>query len=280
MYKAQEECLGEKPGSCSTRLGVNQTCLTHQHGTHHYESCIGNILATLGTLSREEEAELAAIEEDYLHLRKGNVIQKEGETSLYLYSLNKGWAYACRTISDGSRQVLDIFVPGDIIGLCEYSLKKNNTEVVMLTDGKVYPTYKESLIDATRQYQGLSERIFSLLIYQHNIVMDRLKSFIQHDAMTRIVHFILELHSRFSRINKVKSLSLSVPLPQTLIGKLLGMSGVHVSRCFSQLEEQGLIRRGHGVIKILKYRKMVELSHFESDFLARQIEEGERMFVT
>lgn len=275
MYKTQEECMGTGEASCNAFLNAKR-----KSRLDCYESAIGSILSSLGKLSISEKAELSALEEEPLSLHKGDIINRENEPSLYLYTLDQGWAYACRASPDSSRHLLDIFVPGDIIGLREYTLKKNNTEVAMLTDGKVYPIYKESLSAAAKHHQSLADRILSLLVYQQNVVLDRLKSSIQHDATTRIIHFILELHTRFSRINKVHTLSLKLPLPQTLIGELLGMSGVHVSRCFSQLEQQGLIQRENGSIRILSYRKMIEIANFESDFLAKEIAEGGRMYVT
>ncbi|WP_197053308.1 Crp/Fnr family transcriptional regulator [Litchfieldella xinjiangensis] len=240
-------------------------------------SSLGKVLSSQGPLSLQEWSELSAIEEPPLTLKKDSIVYSEKSPSHYLFTLEEGWACAYRTAEDRSRQLYDVFVPGDLIGLREFSLDNNSTEVIMLTDGRIAPTPKTALIDSVHRYRSLADRLLAILIYQHNIISDRLKSYAHHDATTRIIHLILELNMRCARHENRRTNCLNIPLSQSLIGALLGMTGVHVSRCFSYLEEHGLIQKEKGKIKILNYKEMVGLSHFESDFLSRESELGNRI---
>lgn len=49
----------------------------------------------------------------------GSRLFEEGVVRGHLLVLVRGWAYACRTLCDGRQHVVDIYVPGDVIGLAE-----------------------------------------------------------------------------------------------------------------------------------------------------------------
>lgn len=263
--------------TCRHLSKVDNGTSSKQRRTKNSEgSSLGKVLSSQGPLSLQEWAELSAIEDPPKMLKKNSIIYSEKSPSHYLFTLEEGWACAYRAAEDRARQIYDVFVPGDLIGLREFSLDHNSTEVVMLTDGYISPTPKTAVIDSVHRYRSLADRLLSILVYQHNIISDRLKSYAHHDATTRIIHLILELNMRCARHEERRTDCLQLPLSQSLIGALLGMTGVHVSRCFSHLEERGLIQKEKGTITILNYKEMVGLSHFESDFLSRESELGKR----
>ena len=45
------------------------------------------------------------------------LILREGEIPVHVYTLYSGWACAYKMLDNGSRQVLSIFIPGDLIAL-------------------------------------------------------------------------------------------------------------------------------------------------------------------
>lgn len=42
---------------------------------------------------------------------------RENQTNAKLFTLYSGWAFRCKTLSDGRRQILNFLLPGDLVGL-------------------------------------------------------------------------------------------------------------------------------------------------------------------
>jgi CRP-like cAMP-binding protein len=59
----------------------------------------------------------------------------------------------------------------------------------------------------------------------------------------------------------------SFPVTQDVVGELLGMTSVHVSRCMTALEQKKLIRKTRSSIKLLKPEEMARNTGFDRDFI-------------
>jgi CRP-like cAMP-binding protein len=61
-------------------------------------------------------------------LRAGHLF-RGGQPNVVLYRLRDGWAYRFRDLADGHRAIMDVYVPGDIIGL-DSLLRKTNVRTL------------------------------------------------------------------------------------------------------------------------------------------------------
>lgn len=74
----------------------------------------------LGAFVALSDAELAVLEK--MHLRRrtfpvGHEIIHEGQKGASAYVLDKGWACSYKLLPSGTRQIVDIQIPGDFLGL-------------------------------------------------------------------------------------------------------------------------------------------------------------------
>ena len=63
----------------------------------------------------------------------GKELIAAGQTNSALYTLYDGWAMRVRTLLDGTRQILDFVLPGDLIGLPSALLGASASSVHALT---------------------------------------------------------------------------------------------------------------------------------------------------
>jgi CRP-like cAMP-binding protein len=83
-------------------------------------SCFQCELRACGAFKPVSDMELAFINEmkrDHLKLDAGTEFIAAGRDQAELYTLYAGWAFRHKTLPDGRRQILNIHLPGDLIGL-------------------------------------------------------------------------------------------------------------------------------------------------------------------
>ncbi|WP_277811164.1 Crp/Fnr family transcriptional regulator [Chromohalobacter canadensis] len=216
--------------------------------------------------SRDREV-LLQIQDPPRRTRKGRVIKSHEINANYLLAIQDGWACSCRITKEGSRQIIDLYLPGDIIGLRDYHSNGHSDEIVMLTEGLIIPMLKPSLDRMMQKEHHLVSAVLAAATHQSNLMADRLNNLISHDATTRLAYFILEMHARLN-LSRPDSQDLSLPISQQTIGDLLGMTNVHVCRCLNFLEAQEYVLREktHHNISILRYDDLIDLSGFSSAY--------------
>lgn len=211
---------------------------------------------------------LAGMQQTPRRFRKGSVIKGMGLNTEYLLAIQDGWACSYRVTENGNQQIVDLYLPGDIVGLQEYHTGGRFDETVMLTEGLVIPMHEPQLNEMAHKDQSLRDAVFATSTYHHSIMTDRLINLLSHDATARIAHFILELHARLN-FSRVEMRELTLPVSQQVIGDLLGMTSVHVCRCLCHLEAQGLLTRDKESrnIRLVDYASLLALAGFSTSYL-------------
>ncbi|MFB9867729.1 Crp/Fnr family transcriptional regulator [Vreelandella sulfidaeris] len=223
-------------------------------------------LNTQGALSPEDKALLLGLELTPRYMSAGEVLWQENEDADLFCVVKEGWAYSCRNLKNGSKQVLQFYLPGDIIGIRDFGFTRRLASAAMINKGVVCPFSYQQLFElfgrsslavgivatATRQQAQLSERLIYLGKYS---------------AYEQLAHFLYEIYLRLKRINAVEDNSFFMPLTQELISDALGMSPVHVSRTFSMLREEGLVIRKRQHVKLPDPEALAQLVDFNDSYI-------------
>ncbi|RYF77580.1 MAG: Crp/Fnr family transcriptional regulator [Comamonadaceae bacterium] len=141
---------------------------------------------------------------------------------------------------DGRRHLVAVHIPGDFVDLHAYPLKTLDHDVGALTEVQVAViphAALERIQDADAQ---LARRLwFSTLLdaAMHRHWIFRLASL---NATQRVAHFLCETHARLLAIGAAEGNSFVLPMTQTDLGEVCGLTNVHVNRVLRELREQGL----------------------------------------
>ncbi|GHB34187.1 Crp/Fnr family transcriptional regulator [Salinicola rhizosphaerae] len=233
------------------------------------------ILSRHCTLAPHHRERLIRLQQSPRRVAKDDTIIGHGQSTKTLYAVQQGWACSRRVSRDGHGQIIDLYLPGDIVGLRDYQGGRFD-EVTMLTDGLLIPVQKPHLEQVTRQNPDLAEALLAVALHQGNIITDRLNNLLGHDAITRLAHFLMELNARLNTFGP-DSDRLALPISQQVIGDLLGMTNVHVCRCMSSLQTQRLLRRNAEPrsIQLLNRTALIELSGFAMSYLFTCMRRGQ-----
>ncbi|WP_106477435.1 Crp/Fnr family transcriptional regulator [Phytohalomonas tamaricis] len=231
------------------------------------ESCIVRHFSHYCDLTEHDMDILLELEKSPLNVFANDVLWEEGAKADNICTVKEGWAYSYRSMNDGTRQVMDIYLPGDVIGMREFAFQERLTGVAMLTDGIVCRFPNKSMIDIFTNSPQLTAVFFAISARQQALLTERLVNLGRRNAREKVAHFVYEMYVRLRRTNPDIGNYFSLPLSQQIFADILGLSAVHISRTFSELREEGLIFRDRNRVEIPDLARLAEVSGFSDKYL-------------
>ena len=177
-----------------------------------------------------------------LHLRRHDAIRSQGDQVRDVYLLTDGWVGCCMDVAEGTRQMVKVHLPGDMLGTPSMTLRTAAETLVALTRAtvEVVPVCEFSRlfmssprIASAMFLSSLKERIF---------LMDRLTSVARTSAIQRLSAFLVNVYERLKLVGPEEA-QFDLPLSQGELADVIGITAVHANRTWGQLEGTGLIRR-------------------------------------
>ncbi len=232
-------------------------------------SALVNVSADTLQLSEDEHLLLAQIKPQRLHFEKNAVVFREEEPANYFLLVKEGICFNHRHLEDGSRQILDLYFPGEVIALAELSRASHVSGLTTFSEAVILAYDKAEIKEKFSQTARLSRLFIELLSREQAILTERLVDVARHSANKRIARFLLEMNQRASAASniightgaailparlsteKLSGLRNLVGIPQVLIADALGLSIVHVNRVLRQFKKAGCIRIGSQGIELL-----------------------------
>ncbi|KAA0010872.1 Crp/Fnr family transcriptional regulator [Billgrantia pellis] len=220
-----------------------------------------------GALTAEEEKRLLGLEQKPRRVDASDPLWHENDTVDAFCILKQGWAYSFRNLDSGAKQILKLYLPGDIIGMRDFGFSHRLAGVEMIDEGVVCPFSHQQLFEVMDYSATLASGIVAIAVRQQAMLTERLVYVGRHTAQQRLAHFLYELYLRLSRIEAVKDNTFSLPLSQEQVGDALGLSSVHVSRTFSMLRDEGLVLRDRQRIQLPDPMALASMAEFSDAYL-------------
>ena len=195
-------------------------------------------------------------------LHRGAVICAQGIEPTCFYLLIEGWASASIDLSDGTRQIAKIHLPGDLMGTPSISLAETAATLTALTSVAVARTPLNRFAHLFTSSPRFAMAMFLSAQRERVALMDALTRIGQTSSLERMAGLILDLHERLSAAGLVEANRFDFLLRQYEIADVLGISVVHVSRIFNELVKGGVIRRHRKQIEIVDKKALARLAHW------------------
>ncbi|MDQ7730873.1 Crp/Fnr family transcriptional regulator [Halomonas sp. SpR8] len=206
-------------------------------------SCIIKHFSHYCSLTDEEKKLLISLEDSPSDVKSGSLLWEMGDPANEFCTLKSGWAYSYRHQENGDRQILEVFLPGDIVGLREFAFSQRLEGVRMIGDGVVCHFPHKRLLDIFRESLPLTSVMFAISSRQQALMTERLVNLARRSARQKMAHFLYEMYLRLRQTNPYLTNQFRLPLSQEQLADVLGLSPVHVSRTFTALSEDGLVFR-------------------------------------
>lgn len=199
--------------------------------------------AEFAPLTDDEVAQVRALGEPPVRLRRRTVIRREGDEPRFAWLLLDGWVGSSILLSAGERQLVKFHLPGDILGSTSVCFTAAVDTLFALTPATVSRVPMARFIELFRSSPRFAARMFLSAQRERVALMDRLASIGRTPAIARVAGMLLDLHDRLRHIGHVAEDGFDVRVTQEEIGDYLGLTAVHVNRVLRQLQNERLIRR-------------------------------------
>ncbi len=197
---------------------------------------------------------------------------QRGTAFTHAFILEAGWACAYRTLPSGGRQVLSIYLPGDLIGLlavtsADGSGLETDHSVRAITAAEVSEVDVSELSSALMRVPGLARHMLWDAARAGAILEERIVSLGRRNARERTAHFYLELSERLTLGGAPKAKAYDCPLSQYVVADVLGLSPEHLNRVMRQLRLTGLLCVRRGRVDLLNTESLERLADFDPAYL-------------
>ena len=197
----------------------------------------------------------------------GGDLLLQGQADPPAYILASGWVCSYKLLPGGTRQIVDIQIPGDFLGLRSLLFRTADHSAEPITQVEVSEILKPDLLTAFTTMPRLATAILWAASGDAAMVVERLVGIGRRDAFERTAHFLLELGVRLKLVGLGSTAGYACPLSQYLLADALGLSAVHVNRVLRDLREDGLLTFQRGQVVFDDYDRLVARVGYDRGYL-------------
>jgi len=235
--------------------------------------CFECALRRTGAFKPINDLELAFINEmkrDHLVCPPGGEVIAAGQDQAELYTLYAGWAIRCKTLPDGRRQILNILLPGDLIGLQGAMFEAAAYSVEAITEVQLCLLPRRKMWSLFENMPELAFDVTWLGSREESIVDENLTSTGQRTAAERIAALIIQLYKRLDMLGLVVNGAMPFPLTQQHIADTLGLSLVHTNKSLAKLRKLGMFSQTNGTLLLSNPKALESLAQYFDEEAAQR----------
>ncbi len=194
----------------------------------------------------------------------GAQLLQPGPAGGYIYTVFSGWAYRSIRLADGTRQILEFLLPGDVFGLQVALLGDWDYEVTALTPVVLCRLRAPSLDDLCSRFPALNRALIHTLVEDKRRADGRLAVLGRTLGPQRIAYLMLELAERLELAGQMTDECCEFPLRRRHLADATGLSGTHVNRSLAELRDKRLAHVEDGRLTILDRSQLVLFAGYAS----------------
>lgn len=221
-------------------------------------------LRNLELLREEDEQLLRRVFSAGVRGDAGDIVVNEGEHHRHTRVLLQGWAIRYRTLAGGERQIINILLPGDTIGLYAMLFPDVEASVELITDAQLAKAPATGLLELFDSSARLGAALCWIAAQDERMLEQNIVRIGQLEARKRVAHLLLELLFRQILAGATPDAASIIPLTQSLIAEALALSLVHTNRCVRAIEKEGWIATNPGEIVIREPEQLMGFCGFDS----------------
>jgi CRP/FNR family transcriptional regulator, anaerobic regulatory protein len=193
-------------------------------------------------------------------LKAGETVGTASGSNGGIHHLRAGWACQYPALANSCRAIVDVYLPGDVIGLDALLRTRPLENVLTLTSVTV-----ETIPAPDALTELMADRPTALfvawLLGERQRRTDRLLAGISGlDARGRIAMMVLDFYARLQRRKLITGSTFSLPLTQVQIGGYLGLTVVHVNRVLRSLRDERIVNVDRHCVTILDLDRLTSLA--------------------
>ena len=206
-------------------------------------------------------------------LEPNRYIVREGDRSDSCALLVSGFAYRHKIVGDGSRQVVGLQVPGDLLDLNNALLTVADHNVQALGEAAIALIPKNAILAVAAEHPEAGRALWLETLVEASIAREWVANVGRRDSHSRMAHLLCEFALRQEAAGLGERGRYDLPLTQEQLADALGLTSVHVNRTLKSLESDGLIERFKRSVTIADWDRLRAAGDFNPLYLHLKVEE-------
>jgi CRP-like cAMP-binding protein len=224
-------------------------------------------LDAFAKLSTDDRAALAKISQNVRFIDPRRDLISEGDKPRYVHLVLDGWGARYKSLPDGKRQIVSIFVPGDFCDVNVYILRQVDHSIGAITRLKVALITPEEMNALTEGRPRITQALWWHELVSTAIQREWTLNLGQRTAYERLGHLLVELYVRLRAVGRARDGRCDFPLTQNDLADATGLTAVHVNRTLQELRRDSLIELERKQLHILQLERLMDVSMFNPNYL-------------
>ena len=177
--------------------------------------------------------------------------------------IESGFAARYKLLRNGKRQIVNLLLPGDVVGLPGSFVQRARYSVLALTDMKLQICSVKDYIELCYNRPQFGLMLSWLAIHEAITCAEHAINTGRRTPTERLAHLLLELYSRLQMVGLAGEWSYDLPLSQEVISDALALSVPHLNRTLAKLRAEGLISLSNHQVSLTDPASLEILGHFQ-----------------
>ncbi len=234
-----------------------------------WESPLVARLRTFVDLTAEDVEELRSLVESERATPRRRDLVVDGYQYRKLAFVREGFAARYKLLRNGKRQIINVIVPGDIIGLPSSFLDLPTFSVIALTDMKMDVCMLDAFIAFCYRRSKFALALSWLAVQEAATYAEHIVDLGRRTSIERLAHFLLEIHARLATVGLADGNAFDLPISQEVISDALGLSVPHLNKTLAKLRADRIIAVADRRVDLLDPQGLRMLAHFQPVRLAK-----------
>jgi CRP-like cAMP-binding protein len=211
---------------------------------------------------------LCLIEADVVVEKRRDVVV-DGYEYRKLCFVESGFAARYKLLRNGKRQIVNLVLPGDVVGLPSSFLERAHYSVTTVTDLKLQVSSISAYVDLCYERPQFALALSWLAMQEAINCAEHAVSTGRRTPVERLAHFLLEIYWRLALVGLASKSRFDLPFSQEVMSDALGLSVPHLNRTLAKLRMDGLINLNGRRVEFADLESLEILGHFQPLNLTR-----------
>jgi CRP-like cAMP-binding protein len=203
-----------------------------------------------------------------LVIRKRRDLIADGYEYRKLCFVKDGYAVRYKLLRNGKRQILNVILPGDVVGLPGSFYERAVYSVTAISDLRMNVCSLDAYVQLCYRHPQYGLALTWIAVQEATTYAEHVIDVGRRTPVERLSHFLLELHARLAAVGRAEKTRFRLPFSQEVIADVLGLSVPHLNRMMQQLRSEKLIADREHVVEFLDADAMQSLAHYQPQALA------------
>ena len=218
-------------------------------------------------LSKEEVGTILALPGREVRSKARTVIVRPGQTIDFACLVVQGVVGRFDQLLDRTRQITALHIPGDMCDLHSVAVPHAGWGIEALTASITIRIPHEALRNIAAAHPAIALAFWRDTIADASILAKWVSAIGRRKANARLAHLICEMGVRMERAHLGRRTRFRLPLTQTQLADVLGLTLTHVHSCLTALRREGVLDINGYDFNVNDLDHLVEIAQFDPAYL-------------